>query len=322
MEFLVNDLSLEGQYPDVQTFQAAMGRLMKMKESIKKFGGEMFCHRKVATAQITATMSFPQVVQVFDRNKRQSMMQWLTRTGPFWEDARLHSLDDYLVCRDEIVTDSAVGEAAWCCMNGIERHLVSFTPSQWEVSPLSVEFFKDEELKKSVAVDNFWEPLTLEIALEKKPIVLDSWDQLRKIAVPRFSNLFFSVDAFNPLEGHPFVHGAAHRFMALFHTLNRFMACHDEFGKRTAEGHDIYQNFFTGKKGGGGRGAAFTDSSDDEKVEYKKEMTFKHPACPGKSLFCTWHGKVQTPQFRIHFSWPVKAKESIYIVYVGPKITK
>ena len=39
-------------------------------------------------------------------------------------------------------------------------------------------------------------------------------------------------------------------------------------------------------------------------------------------LFCPWHGKVKSPQYRIHFSWPTTATTPIYIVYVGPKLTK
>lgn len=85
---------------------------------------------------------------------------------------------------------------------------------------------------------------------------------------------------------------------------------------------EIYRNFFTGKKGGGGRGALFSDSSDDEKIKFETEMRFKHPAEVNKTLFCPWHGKVQTPPLRIHFSWPVRADDPLYVVYVGPKITK
>lgn len=322
MGFLVNDLSLYGQYQDVQTFQEAISRLMAMKGIARRFAREIFCHRKVASAQVTSTLSMPQIIQYFDRDKRHSIMQWLTRTGPFWEDERMHGSDDYLVCMDEIVTDSAVGEAALCCLNGIERYLVSFSPSRWEMSPVLVDFFDDEELGKSVAVDNFWEPSSLEAILEKTPPQIDSWDQLRKMAVPRFSQLVFVSDAFTPLDGHPFVPGAAQRLIFLLHTLDRFKTCHDDQGKRTKEGHEMYKNFFTGRKGEGGRGALFKDSSDREKAEFKKEMTFNHPGRPAERLFCPWHGSTQTPQLRIHFSWPVKVDEPIYIVYVGPKITK
>jgi hypothetical protein len=41
-----------------------------------------------------------------------------------------------------------------------------------------------------------------------------------------------------------------------------------------------------------------------------------------EKIFCTWHGKVKTPQYRIHFSWPISAVAPLYVVYIGPKITK
>ncbi len=132
----------------------------------------------------------------------------------------------------------------------------------------------------------------------------------------------FAADAFAYLEGCPFVSGAAYRLLFILDTLHRFKSCFDSDGRRTAEGHEIYRDFFAGKKGEGGRGAVFSDSSDSEKSKFKQEMTFGHPEKTGKTLFCPWHGKVQTPQLRVHFSWPVRADEALYVVYVGPKITK
>lgn len=130
------------------------------------------------------------------------------------------------------------------------------------------------------------------------------------------------MDAFAPLVGHPFASGAAERLLFIMHLLDRFKACFDEDGQRTLEGHEIYRDFFTGQKGEGGRGPLFTDSSEKEKKSFKAEMTFKHPTDSSKTLFCPWHGKVQTPPLRVHFSWPVRADEPLFIVYVGPKITK
>lgn len=322
VEFLVNDLSLSGQYTDVQSFQSALARLMKMKRIVRQYGMEFLCHRNLASAPAVQTATLLQAIQGFQKDKKRSIMLWLNRTGPFWDDDRLHGPDDYMVCMDQIVTDTAVGEAAWCGLNGIDRHLASFSPSQWEIPFLSVACLEDEESKKVVTVQNFWEAEALETFCKKTPVPLNSWDQLQEIAVSRFLHLFFSEDAFAPLKGHPFVHGAAHRLIALFQILNRFKACHDDQGKRTKEGHELYQNFFTGKKGGGGKGALFKDSSDGEKSDFKAEMTFTHPHRPGQQLFCPWHGSTQTPQLRIHFSWPVKSDEPVYIVYVGPKITK
>ncbi len=119
-----------------------------------------------------------------------------------------------------------------------------------------------------------------------------------------------------PLEGHPFVPGAAQRIVERIDVLNRLKTCFDANGNRTVEGNQLYQDYFTGDK------AWFSDSSNKEKRNFKNEMTFRHPDRSGETLFCTMHGKVKTPQIRIHFSWPITASTPLYVVYVGYKITK
>ncbi len=57
--------------------------------------------------------------------------------------------------------------------------------------------------------------------------------------------------------------------------------------------------------------------------EIKKDMTFTDPEDAQKGLFCSWHGKIKTPQIRIHFEWlRPKGQRSIKVAYIGPKITK
>ena len=68
--------------------------------------------------------------------------------------------------------------------------------------------------------------------------------------------------------------------------------------------------------------AWFSDSSEGEKHAFKSSLTFPHPDDDGKTLFCTWHGKVSHMVMRLHFSWPIRKGKPVYIVYAGPKITK
>ncbi|WP_169203256.1 hypothetical protein [Aromatoleum bremense] len=267
-------------------------------------------------------MTMPQAIQALAFEKRRAFMLWLTQHGPFWEDSRKHGPDDWIECNGSIVTDSAVGEAAWCCLNGIKQSLVSLTPSSWEFSPVPVDWVSNTGDKKSTGVVNHWTPAAIEAALQAEPAPLISWSQLDALAIARCTRLTFAADAFAPLNGLPFVSGAAQRLLFVLETLNRFKSCFDVAGQRTPEGHEIYHDFFTGKKEEGGRGALFSDSSDEEKSKFRSEMTFQHPADNTMSLFCSWHGKVQTPQLRVHFSWPIRADEPVYVVYVGPKITK
>ena len=56
---------------------------------------------------------------------------WLADKGPFWDVLRQHKPDDWLECNNTIVTDTAVGEAAFRKLNDIESALISVVPSDW-----------------------------------------------------------------------------------------------------------------------------------------------------------------------------------------------
>ncbi len=316
MELLINDLSIHGQFTDFPIFRAAIQRLMKIRRISRRFGRELHCHRKIAYAPVTSTLSMPEAIKALTEAERRALMQWLTRQGPFWEDVRVHGSDDYLECKGEVVTDSAVGEAAFCCMRGIERHLVSAVPSSWKFSPVPVTWFTGPTAEQNTDVLNHWDPNKVEAALQNAPVPMNSWADLEAIAIARCQHLIFVPTCFKPLTGYPFAPGAAQRILIRLGTLDRLRSLVDEDGQRTSEGQELYKKHFAGKK------AWFSDSSDSEKRLFNLELTFRHPNKEGRFVFCPWHGKVKSPQIRIHFTWPVSAQESLYVVYVGPKITK
>ena len=318
MEFLFNELSIHGQFPDLSAFRTAVGRVMDVRAVMKRFGRDLYCHRNLADSQVTPDAVMRRAVQVLDRNSRGAFLTWLTRHGPFWDDVREHGGDDYLDCmkyEDRIVTDTAVGEAAYGCLQGRERGLVSMTPSAWRFSPVPVDHHDEDDVRR-VDVRNFWDADALEAALEDLKPPIASWRDLEATARSRCPDLVFAPDSFAPLAGHPFHPGVAERILLRLIVLHELTNCFDRHGERTSEGNRLYREHFTGKK------AWFSDSSDDEKRDFRNELTFRNPSEPGRWLFCGWHGKVKTPQIRIHFSWPVRAREPLYVVYVGPKITK
>lgn len=322
MEFLVNDLSIHGQFHDLGSFQAAVERVMTIRQIAHRYGWALHCHRGILQATVTPTMMMVQAAQSLPLEQRRALLLWLTQQGPFWEEARQHGENEWLAYNGDPVTDTAVGEAAWCCLNSIERRLVSLTPSKWEFSPVPVEWVSDDGSRTTVEVANHWLAEEIELTLQTALGPPVSWETLEHLSMAQCTQLTFAEEAFAPLNGYPFAPSAAKRVLAILIILNRFKTCFDSDGNRTAEGHEIYTDFFTGKKGNGGRGALFSDSSDDEKIRFKTAMTFDQPGHPGQTLFCPWHGKVQTPQLRVHFSWPISANEPLYIVYVGPKITR
>ena len=131
-----------------------------------------------------------------------------------------------------------------------------------------------------------------------------------------FPSLTFAQSTFEPILAYPFGKAVAQRILERLSVLNELRNCFDAQGNRTNDGHVLYQKHFTGER------AWFSDSSETEKSEFRQELTFRHPLNTGEHLFCTWHGKVRTGVYRIHFSWPVTADTPLCVVYVGPKITK
>lgn len=316
MELLVNDLSIDGQFSDILSFREAIERVMGMREIARKFGRELYCHRNMCQARVTNNLGMYQAIQHLSQVQKSALMQWLTRNGPYWEDDQVYGPDDYLECNDHIVTETAIGEAAFRCFNGGDHRVVSLTPSPWEVSPLAVWWRIGGVDDRTADITNYITTEVLEADLRSAPPIIETWKQLALTSQERFPHLTFAFDAFDPFLGHPFVPSAAQQIIKRLDVLQRLKCCFDASGVRTKEGHRLYHDHFTGAK------AWFSDSSDGEKNDFQAEMTFKHPEREGETLFCTWHGKVKTHQLRIHFSWPIHPSAPLYVVYVGHKITR
>ena len=315
MEVLLNELSLHGQFANVLDFQTAVETVMSARSKIRQFGGVLRCHRNLPQAQVTFSLSLQQAVSQFDENKRREFMLWLTKEGPFWEDSRQHEVDDWLESQNQIVTDTGLGESAYRYFNGSDYQTFSFVPSGWQFTPITVDWHRDNDVI-AITITNHWDVNSLEIALQAAASPITSWQQLARDIPICCPNLTFSENSFEPLYSHPFVDNAAKRIVERLKVLDDFKNCFDTQGQRTQEGQRLYQEHFTGDK------AWFSTSSDDEKTEFKNELTFNHPNNKDEKLFCPWHGKIKTPQIRIHFSYPIRADKPLYVPYIGLKITK
>lgn len=319
MDLLANELSVHGQFYDLARFRDALRGLMAVRTTARRFGREIQCNRTFLNRMPVADMPMQQAIANLGADsQRRAVMTWLTRRGPFWDDLREHGEDDYLECGGGVVTDTSVGEAAFRTLHGVECGLVSLAPSAWCYAPLDVTWVREGEglRNRDAEVENCWNPEPLEAALQRRARPLASWDDLREVSHRRFPGLTFAEDCFAPLVGVPFSKSAADRFVALLDILDRLTRAFDDTGHRGAEGHRIIRDFFTGER------AWFSDSSESEKRDFRRELTFVDPANPSRPVFCPWHGKVSHLTLRLHFSWPVEAGKPVYVAYAGSKITK
>ncbi|MYF36685.1 MAG: hypothetical protein F4226_07880 [Synechococcus sp. SB0678_bin_12] len=296
---------------------------MKMRAIAKHSGREVYCNSTLFNASPGKKFSMQQAFSQWrDKDKHRSVMIWLSK-GPFWDapEERKHSGDNLLKCvnkNDQVVTDTAVGEATFRVLHGFPCGVVSIRPSDWEFSPIKVTYQDGNEqpADQSVDIDNFLDLSTLESSLQNAEPPINSWDGLEKTALRRFTRLTFARDCFEPLAKLPFAQCSAKTLVKLLHVLSQLADERDKGSSQSVEEYQIYKNYFTGKN------AWFSDSSETEKKRAKRKLTFRHPEHPGQEIFCPYHGKERHLTLRLHFSWPIQPGKPVYVVYIGPKLTK
>lgn len=313
MELFANDLSIHKQFRDLSSFCKALRGLMAMRKSARRFRREIYCHRALSMTEPLPGVPMQKALGRLLESEQRATMSWLARASTC-----RHSSDEWLECQGEMVTDTAVGEAAYRKLQSVGCGLVSVTPSDWNHSPIEVTWRREAERleDRNMEVENWWDIAVLENKLKIVPLPLRTWDDLQTVLINRYPRLTFANDCFEPLSGIPFAKSSMERILKLFDILDQLASGFDAAGNRTPEGHRIYKDFFTGKN------ALFSDSTDSEKSDFRNDLTFKHPSDTKKSLFCPWHGKERHGVLRLHFSWPIRFGKPVYIVYIGPKITK
>lgn len=259
-----------------------------------------------------------QAIGQFSRDERRSIMVWLTAGGPFWDDFMRHDPDDYFECGGEVVTNTAVAEAASRSLLAIQCALVSFVPSDWDFSPIRVVLRsgKDGSPDPVAEIQNWRTVSELEKGLADAESPINTWDELEVNCSTRFKRIHFSDSAFENLNGVPFARSSAIRILKLLEILDQRATSFDLGGVPTPESHRLNKDYFLGEN------ALFSDSSETEKQRFKDRLTFKHPVNPELPIWCPWHAKEHHSLLRIHFSWPIRPDTPVYVVYVGPKLTK
>lgn len=323
MELFINDRSIHEQFTSVNSFLDAFEKLVAMRETARKFDLKIYRHRKFLETWVSPDMSIQQAINNFPIDKKRHAQVWLTnQPNSYWDESTQHRPDDFLVCDGEVVTDSAIGEAAYRSLqDDIRCDLLSFMSHKWNTLSVRVEWHQSEDEYsdiRSIDIKNWWDHNELENQLRQHSLSdVKSWVDLEDELRRQCDNLEFLDGCFNPLRRVPFQRDLINGLRRHFSALNRYAGAFSVGKKRTSECEELHQTYFVGRK------AWFSDASDGEEIRFKNEMTFRHPES-GDDFFCPWHGKPGKGKdpIRFHFSWPTRTNEPFYIVYVGPKLTK
>ena len=319
MDLYINDLSLNGQFADSQAFRAELEPLLRMRHRDPILRDSLYCSRTLYSRKVTKINNLQQAVfETKDRLFIGQVLNWFDKSGPFWEEQRIPNKDDYFEYKTCDVTDQGLGEAARSIIAGIMAKVFSFRGNsiEFEQTPLLVRQGLPEAPIATINIDNCWTIKQL-IGVLRTAKIYNSWQDVHCEINLRFSGLFFSDKVIDPLLSTPFSKQVTKRIFELLNVLNCLVTESDENGGLSASGKELLNDRFVGKK------AWFTDESPTKKIKFRQELTFSDPEDTKKKLFGTWHGKIKTPQIRIHFEWPrPKGQNNIKVVYIGPKITK
>ena len=188
-------------------------------------------------------------------------------------------------------------------LHSVECGLVSATPSDWDYSPVAVTWRREDVPDQHTDLDNWRDVSKLEEMLRDAAPPIRSWDDLRETSTSRFKSLTFAEDCFAPLlAGVPFAKSSADRIRTLLDILDRLARAFDADGARTPEGQRIYQDYFTGDN------ALFSDSSNKEKNNFRKELTFRNPNDQGKKetvLYVARQGTTQESSPALLLAHPI-----------------
>jgi hypothetical protein len=308
-----NDASLHGQFPAFVPFQNSLKNLWGIRKTLLGRGIQLRVCRTLRSRQITATETFNDLLGAFPRDIRNRLLVWIDKEGPFWDEERHHSEGEYFECNRDVVTDTGAAEAAYLQSEGIEAWLFSIDPSMFLSDPLAVAWLGREGGDLILDVPNGWNLAHAERCTTAFERPFSNWEELLEWAERECSNLILSPEIQTQLSTQ-FFPNVAQRSKVLLRVLDQIVG----FLKagKVQEFQDMRTEWMQGDR------ARFSPSSESDLNDFAAKLTFLHPES-GRRVLCSWHGKIQTPQFRIHYEWPLhEGEKRLFVAYIGPKITK
>jgi hypothetical protein len=310
---LFNDASLNGQFPDQHSFSTAFSTILAARRLLARSGYKLEICRNALNRRVGFAASLREAVSRFSPDQRRLVFVWLDRDGPFWDAEPMHSFNEYFESLGVIVTETGLAEAAMLRHEGYFSIVISLSPSDFCITPIVVVWRESPKGDLSFELENYWngEAIgTLAESLEQPPT---DWDGLLRWIDANCPFILLHNNVRESLGGQ-FISNVSNRCQVLLPALN-------DIAQAVVEGNRSKYNELRRIWMEGGE-ARFTDCSEPEKQAFAKDMTFTKPSS-GHQIQCFWHGKIQTPQFRIHFEWPIpQDQKHLFVAYIGPKISK
>ncbi len=319
MQWIVNELSIDGNFRSVDEFLEELMQLLHLRKTNTVINDGLLCSRQIGDQPVVADISFRTAVMRYaSRDTKSLILSWINKKGPYWDDDRAPNEDDYFEHSGIDVTDLGLGECSRRVLLNKDNAAVSLLSpnSSFNCDALEIVQGLPQEPLALIQVSNISDTISLQECAERARERPKNWATAIEYLRERFDCLAISSEVQEILQPHPFSSYVVERLEELLGVLHHLMESRDEQGRYTDETKEIIAKHFSGEK------AWFTDESDSNKQKFEDQLTFKDPLDPDKTIFCPFHGKIKTPQFRIHFLFPEAEDKLLRVAYIGPKITK
>lgn len=315
MEWHMNDLSLNGQFPTMLELKESLEPLLALRSQNEGFRKQFFISRTLGNQPATPNQSLFTAIQTSENmDFKRTAISWLSQ-GPFWNDDRCLHQDDYFEFEGDDVTEQGLGEASRRQIIGIDVHAFSMINSEknCERTPLRVQHGLTGEVYRHYEIQNIWDIVELEGTINASRPEPQNWDEFFDQVKSEFSeDLLFSENAIEKLRPIPFQVAAKEKAVSLLRTLATLARERDCLGAWTQKGRQVHDTYFTGDN------PQFVNEQDPN-----GKLVFNDPEDTSKMLHCSWHGRMPSIVGRLHFAWPISGTQrKIKVVYIGPKITK
>lgn len=317
MDFYINHFSFSVAFQASGLFEEALTEVMRIRSLLNRVGCELYVCNALTTQDFGFANNLQSAVSGLSRDKRSLVLAWIDVSRRSYYTGTYQVAGDRILICGKDASMTALGEAGYRCLNGMDATSVSARIPAWCISPLPGEFSSGSEQSQTFELPNVWNTNAVQdqLAAHRAPIL--TWPQLSADCVEKFTSITFAADAFDEMRRRPFCKGDADRIMELLGILDFLKRDIDSNGVWSVPGKSQYESSFIGDS------APFSDSSDSEKNEFRERLTFRHPKISDADVFSPMHGKIKTQAgpIRMHFTWPPIKGQDLIVSYIGPKLT-
>ncbi len=285
--FLFNDASWQGQCASLEEFRKCIRFCLEVNRTLQERGGAgLEVGYNFLQGRVGYVATVREALEQLSQAQKLQLRLWVDRNGPFWDrPGPAHSADEYFECAGEVVTDTALAEAAHLNHAGEPTVTVSLPATPYSTSTLDVTWGDGPHGTIQIEVENAVSVPEVVAMIQSSEVDFENYDQLirwvqkecRHLAVVRKTMLMQLESAFVP--------AVAKRGRELFAALNAIVEAMKT--GQTARHDALCREWLTGVR--------MSDSSQTEKTDrvLNARLHFRHP-CTGESVHVIGMGRYRS----------------------------